>query len=446
MALHAERAGGDVHQTVKAVVEVFLVGREIGDARHVDRDDADGAGAFARPEEAATLFAELAEVKAETAAHGTDVARFHVRIDVIGEIGGAVFRRHREEELVVFGRSPVKVLRDGIGRDRVLESAAVGVALDHDFDEGFVDHGHLLGTIAIGEVHFLAADEGRHVLEVVRDRPVQGDVRKRRLGAPTRRGVHAINEGLDALFDLFIGQVVDFDERSEIGVEGRESLRPCPFVLHDAEEVDHLVAKGHEVTGRARGDLACDASKALSDQLLERPAGTVTGEHGKVVDVNVRVAVGVGDFFVIDFAEPVVRGNSAGVRKDKAADGIGDGRIFLHTPVGNAEVIVDDVLEVEARRFDLAERRVLVAVFHVGFRNVDIVRLDEGDFDGVLNVLDGHLFILNLVVENRGHAKREDLDDVRGGIFVLGAESAFNGAFDFAEVERDNGPVSFGDL
>ena len=87
---------------------------------------------------------------------------------------------------------------------------------------------------------------------------------------PQREGVFTpIDKGLDALFDLFLGQVVRFDKGGKIGVKGGERLGAGPLVLHDAQEVDHLVAEGGQVAGRGGGDLAGDAAQALLDQLLE---------------------------------------------------------------------------------------------------------------------------------------------------------------------------------
>ena len=91
----------------------------------------------------------------------------------------------------------------------------------------------------------------------------------------------------------------------------KKCLRTCPLVLHNAEEVDHLVAEGGQVLSGGGGDLSGDAAQPLLDELLQAPAGAVAGEHGEVVEVDLRVAVGVGDLLVVDLREPVVGGDSA---------------------------------------------------------------------------------------------------------------------------------------
>ena len=312
VALYLQRARGDVHHPVKALEEIGLVRREIRDSGHIDGDDADRAGALAGAEVAAGLLAKLAEVKAQAAAHRADVIRLHIGVDVVGEIGGAVLCGHLEQELVVLRGRPVKVAGDGIGGDGVLEAAAVCVALDHDVDEGLVDHGHLLNAVAVGEVLLLAADDSGQILEVCGHRPVKGYVGEGRLSAPAGGGVHAEDEGLDALLDFLVAEVIYLDKGRQIGIEGRKGLSARPFVLHDAEEVDHLVAEGGKVACRRGIDLARDA-QSLLDKLLEAPAGAVAGEHAQVVQVDIAVAVGVAYLIVIDLAEPVVCGDGSGV-------------------------------------------------------------------------------------------------------------------------------------
>ena len=93
-AFDLQTAGGNVHHPVKTGKELSLVCREIGDARHIDGNNADGAGGFAAAEKSAGLSAKLTQIKPQTAAHTAYIGRLHIRIDVVGKIGGAEFRRH----------------------------------------------------------------------------------------------------------------------------------------------------------------------------------------------------------------------------------------------------------------------------------------------------------------------------------------------------------------
>jgi hypothetical protein len=51
-------------------------------------------------------------------------------------------------------------------------------------------------------------------------------------------------------FHLIIGELVRLDKRRQIRVEDEERLRAGPLVLHDAQEVHHLVAQRGQVLGR----------------------------------------------------------------------------------------------------------------------------------------------------------------------------------------------------
>jgi hypothetical protein len=83
LSLDMQRACGNIHQTIQPVENPSRVFGLISNPRHVDRNDADGAGALAGTEEAAGFLAQLAEVQTQTAAHGADIARVHVAVDVV---------------------------------------------------------------------------------------------------------------------------------------------------------------------------------------------------------------------------------------------------------------------------------------------------------------------------------------------------------------------------
>ena len=147
-SLGLKTAGRDIHQLIQSLVEVVLIRRKVSDAGHIDRNYADGACGLAGAKEAAGFLAQLSQVKAQSAAHGADIAGLHVRVDVVGEIGRAIFCRHLEQELIVLGLFPVKISGNGVSGDRILESSSVGVAFDHDLDEGLVHHIHFLLAVA----------------------------------------------------------------------------------------------------------------------------------------------------------------------------------------------------------------------------------------------------------------------------------------------------------
>ena len=134
-------------------------------------------GQLGRPEEAVAALEELAQVQLEAAAHRADHVRVQVGVDEVLEVGQAVLRRHVEEGIDVLAL-PIEVGRDVVGRDREREDTSVRIAARHDLDERAVDEVHFPLQLAVGEVDDLVADEGVFVGQVIRARPVEGQVRE----------------------------------------------------------------------------------------------------------------------------------------------------------------------------------------------------------------------------------------------------------------------------
>ena len=354
----------------------------------------------------------------------------HVRVDVVGEIGGAVLGGHLKEQLVVLRLRPVEVPGDGVGGNGVLEAPAIGISLNHDLQKGPVDHVHLLFAVPIGEVHELPAHNGGLSRQIGGHRPVQGDVGKGGLGAPAAGGVHPVDKGLDALFYLVLAQMVHPDKGGQIGVEGGEGLGSSPLILHDAQEVHHLVAQGGQVTGGGRGDFPRHASQTLIDELFQGPPGAVPGEHGQVVEVQVPVPVGLGHLLVVDFAEPVVGGDGPGVGQNEAPHRIGDGGVLLHPPVVDAQIVVHQLLVVEEGGRGVAHVFPLLAVENVGLGHLVIPRLNEHHFHAVLDVLHGDEVVSNLGLKIRRHPQRQQLHHLRVGLLPLGLKGLRHGGDD----------------
>ena len=333
LAFDFEGLRGQVDELIHACDEALLVALvEVAEARHVEGDHADRAGQLRRSEEAIAALEELAQVQLEAAAHRADHVRVQVRIDEVLEVGQAVLRGHVEEGVDVL-TLPIEVGRDVVGRDREREDAAVRVAARHDLDERAVDEVHFPLQLAVGEVHDLVADEGMLVGEVVRARPVEGEVCEGALAAPARGHVQVVDELLHALHDLLVLHVVQAHEGRHVRVEGGEGLGTRPLVLEGAEEVDDLAARRREVLGRGRGDRAAHAVETLLDEALEGPAGAVSGEHVEVVDVVVALAVRGADLGRVDVFEPVVGDDLARRVQDQATERISLVRVGVHPPI-----------------------------------------------------------------------------------------------------------------
>ena len=340
-ALELEGVAADLEQLVEPGGQGGLVvGVEVAEPGHVDGDDADRPGLLGRAEQTVAALEQLAQVELEAAAHGADHAGVELGVDEVLEVGQAVLRGHGEQELGV-GGVPVEVAGDVVGGDGEGEDAALGVALGHDLHEGAVDEVHLRLEVAVGEVADVVADEGVLVGEVRGAGPVEGEVGEGRLGAPARGDVEVEDELLHALSDLVVGHRVQADEGRHVGVEGGEGLGPGPLVLQGAQEVDDLPDGGGEVLGRRGGDLAGHPVEALLEEVLERPAGAVAGEHVEVVDVEVAGAVGVARLLGVDLAQPVVGDDLAGGVEDHPAERVALVGVGVDAPVGAVEVLGD---------------------------------------------------------------------------------------------------------
>ena len=65
--------------------------------------------------------------------------------------------------------------------------------------------------------------------------------------------------------------------------------------------------------GRCGSDLAFNTTKALTDQLFQGPSCTVSGQHGQIVDMDIRISVCLRNLIVIDLRQPVIGSNCSGV-------------------------------------------------------------------------------------------------------------------------------------
>ena len=265
--------------------------------------------------------------------------RIQVGVDEVLEVGKPILGGHLEEGVDVL-TLPIEVGGDVVGGDGEREDTSVGVSTGHDLDERAVDEVHLALQVPVGEVDDLVTDHGVLVGEVVRARPVEGEVGEGALAPPAGGNVEVVDEFLHALDDLFVGHVVETHEGGHVRIEGGECLSARPLVLERAQEVDDLAARRGEVAGRGGGDGPADTVEALLDEALERPARAVSGEHVQVVDVVVAAAVRRRDLGRIDVLEPVVGDDLARRVQDQPPERVPLVRVGVDTPIGAVQVLL----------------------------------------------------------------------------------------------------------
>ena len=445
LSLGVKGAGADVHQPVKLFPELLLVRAQICQLRKVDGHDTDRAGRLAGAEESAVSALKLTQVKTKSAAHGTDIRRLHVAVHIIGEIRRTILRGHPEEELIVLTLPPVKILRDGIGRNRILEAASLCVSLRHDLDERLIDHVHLFFAVPVGEVHLFPADNCLLVLQILRNRPVQRNIRERRLAAPSGRGIHAVDEALHALLHTLVIQSVYPHERRKVRVKGGKCLRAGPFVLHDAQEVYHLIAQCGQMLRGARRDPAGYALDSLADQLLQVPARAVRSQHRQIVKMDRSLLVQLRDLCVIDLIQPVIRGNRSGVGKNQSAQRILYRRILLHPPVKAVQISMHQLGIIQHARSRLTDALALAAVQDISLGHTEKPGLGKHLLHGILNRLDVDDIVLGAhqSVNIHEHLVHDILCRHRRSGCL---ERLLHCGLNLIPVERHDRPVSLSDL
>ncbi len=286
---------------IQTFVEICFILCQISNSRHVDGYHTNGTGAFAGAEETTGFLAKFTQIQTQTAAHASYITGFHITVNIIGKIRCSVFGGHFKQEAVIFCIRPVKFTGNGVCRNGILESASVVIAFQHGFDKCLVDHGHLFFTILVAEIHLLAAYNSGQFCQIIRYCPVQGNVGKRRLSSPTAGCIDTIYKGLNTLQNLLIAQIIRLYKGRQISIKGRKCLRTCPFILHGSQEINHLVAEYGKVFSRAGGNLAGYAAQTFLNQLFQGPAGTITCQHGQIVNMYICVSVSVRNFFIVHF-------------------------------------------------------------------------------------------------------------------------------------------------
>ena len=159
--------------------------------------------------------------------------------------------------------------------------------------------------------------------------------------------------------------------------------------------------------------------------------------------VNIRIAVCICDFVVINFGKPIICCNCAGVGENQSADGIGDGGIFLDSPVGNLDIFIDKLFIVEHGGFHIAQLFALPAVENIGLCDIRIVGLDEDGLDAVLNIFHSNESILDFRFEIRRYFQSKEINGVGIVISVACLKGLRDGMADLREIKVDNFIVSF---
>jgi len=177
---------------------------------------------------------------------------------------------------------------------------------------------------------------------------------------------------------------------------------------------------------RSGSDLSRNSSQAFRNQLLQRPAGTVSGEHGQVMNMDVCIPVGFCDFLIVYFRKPVIGCNSAGVAQDKTSYGIGDGGIFFHTPVFYLYIAVYHILVIQDGGFQVTDLLTLLAVKDICLCHFRIACLLQDLLHAVLNILHMNGAVLHLILKICGDTQCQQIDNIIGSLHIRSIECFHN--------------------
>ena len=114
------------------------------------------------------------------------------------------------------------------------------------------------------------------------------------------------------------------------------------------------------------------------------------------MQMQIGVAVRVGNLLVVDLAEPVVSGDGSGIGKNQAAHRIGHGRVFFYSPVGYLQIAIHKPLIVQYGGTHITELFTVFAVQDICLGNLVVPGSLQCFFHTVLNGFNIDRVILHL--------------------------------------------------
>ncbi|OPZ92421.1 MAG: hypothetical protein BWY73_00817 [candidate division TA06 bacterium ADurb.Bin417] len=320
-----------------------VAGGPVSGPRQVDRDILQGAEAHLPGR---GRLGEIGRVEHEgEAAALRDLGRF---APVEDEVGVALFgRRPADVGQVLLGARCLEELVGQVAeRLREEEGSAQPVSLEIDLEES---PGELLGlrlVFGVGLAGILTARaDGRRLLEVVGDLPVNVDVAEDGLAAASHRL-------LAVLVDQHLGQLLDVPVRHPLQVRGEEVVDRVPadgageVALEGGRELHHVRQERLAVAGRLGDGEGVGQREAEFFDVLQRLAAAVRPvAHAQVVQVDITGQMGVGHLGREDLQQGVLLLDRLGQREVGRLRVVryvgillvGEGNHLAHVVKGHAE-------------------------------------------------------------------------------------------------------------
>ena len=164
------------------------------------------------------------------------------------------------------------------------------------------------------------------------------------------------------------------------------------------------------------------------------------------MDMDITVSVGIGDLFVIYFTQPVIGGDGTGIGKDQTAYGIGNGRVFLYTPVDGIDIGIYQILVVQHGGSDVSGFFSLLSVKNISLGNIGEVGIGQCLLDRVLDLFDRDLAVYDFGIKVGAGPQCQHVDDAWMIVSAYGIKGLFDSCRDLVDVEIYYSSVSFNNL
>ena len=147
----------------------------------------------------------------------------------------------------------------------------------------------------------------------------------------------------------------------------------------------------------------------------------------------------LGDFGVVNLAEPVVGRDRARIGQNQAAHGVGDGRVLLDAPVVDVQVVVHHLAVVQRRAGGLLRAALVQA--GIGLRHARVAAAAEHSLHAAADLPRRDQAGLNPALEVAGHHNRQVVDRAVGILDAVLLKRPAQGVRDFLDPEGHSAPI-----
>ena len=177
---------------------------------------------------------------------------------------------------------------------------------------------------------------------------------------------------------------------------------------------------------RGGGNLAGDTAQSLFDKLFQGPACAIACQHGQIMNMDICIAVRIGNLLIVNFRQPVIGCNCSRIAQNQTSHGICHRGILLHSPVLNLYIAVDNILIIQNGGLHGAHFFALFTVQDISLCDFLITCLPQHTLYTVLNVLHLHGVVLHLTLKIRRNTQRQQVHNIIAVLHLCGMKRFHN--------------------